>query len=233
MTRAEGIVFIRGAIPGEVVEVRVEEKKRDYTLASVVEVVESSPFRLEPPCPHFGTCGGCQLQFISYERQAAMKQEILVDCLKRLGGFAAGQVEMLATLSGPDFGYRRRGQFKVSKEGKVGFYREGTRDVVDLDACPLMSEEVNKALSRVRGGGSHLEGIKEIHITHGEEGTLVLLKGAAYKETLADAYLALGFSGVAFEKGAYRGSGPAYAVFDLNGMKTPSRPGRFCRATGC
>ena len=60
----EGITFIKGAIPGEVVEVEVEEKKRDYRVASVVEVLEPSPQRTEPPCQYFGDCGGCHLQFI-------------------------------------------------------------------------------------------------------------------------------------------------------------------------
>ena len=67
--RDEKVVFIRGAIPGELVEIAVEEKKRDYSIASVTNVIEPSPFRRQPPCGIFGICGGCQLQHIQYEKQ--------------------------------------------------------------------------------------------------------------------------------------------------------------------
>ena len=61
LSRKDGIVFIRGAIPGEVVEVTLEEKKRDYSVASVVDIVEPSESRTEPSCQYFGECGGCHL----------------------------------------------------------------------------------------------------------------------------------------------------------------------------
>ncbi|MGD1075422.1 MAG: TRAM domain-containing protein, partial [Thermodesulfovibrionales bacterium] len=66
------VVFIKGAIPGELVEVALEDKKKDYCLASVKNVVEPSPFRRQPPCRVFGVCGGCQLQFVEYERQVSL-----------------------------------------------------------------------------------------------------------------------------------------------------------------
>src|SRR5512139_3399608 len=68
------IVFIRGAIPGELVEIFVEEKKKDYSLATVRHIIEPSSYRRKPPCPVFGTCGGCQLQFMEYEKQALVKE---------------------------------------------------------------------------------------------------------------------------------------------------------------
>jgi len=81
----EGITFIKGALPGEVVDVSIDEKKRDYSVASVLEVVEPSPHRIEPSCRHFGQCGGCHLQFIAYPRQLEMKNHVVIDCLRRLG----------------------------------------------------------------------------------------------------------------------------------------------------
>src|SRR5512135_2215313 len=71
------IVFIRGAIPGELVEIFIEEKKKDYSLATARHIIEPSPHRRKPPCPVFGACGGCQLQFMEYEKQVLVKEEIL------------------------------------------------------------------------------------------------------------------------------------------------------------
>ncbi len=83
--RDEKIVFIKGAVPGELVEVSIDERKRDYSVASVRDVIETSPFRREPPCRIFGICGGCHLQFIGYEKQVSMKEDILLDALRRIG----------------------------------------------------------------------------------------------------------------------------------------------------
>lgn len=69
IARDEKVIFIRGAIPGEVVEVEISEKKRDYAVAQARAVIEPSEYRVDPQCPVFGICGGCQLQFITYEKQ--------------------------------------------------------------------------------------------------------------------------------------------------------------------
>ena len=65
IARDEKVILIKGAIPGEVVEVTIEEKKKDYSLAKVLNVIEASEYRIEPRCSVFGICGGCQLQFVS------------------------------------------------------------------------------------------------------------------------------------------------------------------------
>src|SRR3990172_10791276 len=85
IARDEKVVLIRGAIPGEVVEAEIEEKRRDYSTARVIGVVEPSEYRTEPKCPVFGICGGCQLQFMTYEKQLMIKDEILRDSLTRFG----------------------------------------------------------------------------------------------------------------------------------------------------
>jgi len=87
VARDDKIILVKGAIPGEVVEVTVQEKKRDYTLAAVSQVVEPSEYRVEPKCPVFGVCGGCHLQYVSYERQLSMKEEVLVDSLCPAGRY--------------------------------------------------------------------------------------------------------------------------------------------------
>ena len=97
IARDEKVVLIRGAIPGEVVEVTIEEKKKDYVLAKVLNVIEASEHRIEPRCPVFGLCGGCQLQFVSHEKQRLMKDEIILDSLRRIGGI---EISLGPALSG-------------------------------------------------------------------------------------------------------------------------------------
>lgn len=221
----EGITFIKGALPGELVEVKVEEKKRDYSVASVLEVVEPSAHRIEPACAYFDECGGCQLQFVSYPRQIEMKNHVLLDCLRRLGGIEA---YLEPPLYGEQFGYRRRGQFKVSRQGDLGFFREGTREIVTVDACPIMSPGINSALKDLRD--VELAGVREIHLTDDGQGVMALIKGLAFDGTLTDSLMEAGLSGVAFEDGSYRGEGPAYSVFDLNGLTYSVSPWSFLQS---
>lgn len=220
ISRDGGVVFIRGAIPGEMIEVSVREKKRDYSIADVTEVVEPSESRVEPSCRYFGECGGCHLQFVSYDKQVKMKSSVLMDCLNRIGEV---QVDLAPAISGPDFNYRRRAQFKVSKEGMVGFYRQGTRDVVPISECPLMTGEVNSTLRRIKD--LELSGVKEVHVTHGDA-LLALVVGREFEEALAESFITgAGFAGVAFSDGSYRGSG--HVGLDLDGLTYTVSPWSF------
>lgn len=219
ISRNDGVIFIKGAIPGELVEVTVSERKRDYSVASVTGIIEPSTHRVEPRCVYFGDCGGCQLQFISYEKQVSMKNDILLDCLERIGGL---RVDLLPALTGRDFGYRRRAQFKVSGEGQIGFYREGTREVVPIEGCPLMVDEINDLLRKMKA--SLKAGIKEIHVTCGDF-AIALIKGIDFDEALADELMGLGFAGVAFRDGSHSEKG--YAGFDLQGLSYTVGPWSF------
>lgn len=216
--RDERIVFIKGAIPGELVEVTIEDVRKDYYTATVREVIEPSPFRREAPCPVFGMCGGCQLQFASYERQVSMKEEILVDALRRIGGI---EVPLLPSISGDEFGYRLRAQFKVSSQGAMGFYAAGTRDIVPIRSCPLMVDEVNRILHVLLA--SDTGGARELHVSAGDT-SVVLVKGGLYDET-AQGLLEKGVSGIAFENGD--SIGKDYITLDLQGLKYTVTPWSF------
>lgn len=222
ISRDDGVVFVKGAIPGEMVEVSVDEKKRDYTLTSVKEVLEPSPYRVEPPCPYFGLCGGCQIQYVSYEKQVSMKNEVLSDCLRRIGRL---EKELEPPIAGRPFGYRIRGQFKVSRDGKTGFFREGTREAVDIKRCLLLTDGLNDSYSKIRETG--ISGAKEIHVTHGEE-TFVLVKGVEYDEGISEALEKIGVSGVCFDDGSYRGKG--FMSLPLLGLTYTASPWSFLQS---
>jgi len=136
-----GIVFVRGVVAGETVTAVPAELQGGVTVMDVVVVVNESPFRRRPSCPHFGRCGGCDWLHIDHERQIVFKGAIFAEALRRLGGidrFPEPQV-----IAAAEFGYRRRAQFKIDGAGQCGFYRRGTNEVVPIDRCPLLTDRLN------------------------------------------------------------------------------------------
>jgi len=137
--RHEGMTyFIARAVPGDVVECRILEKKKRFGYAEVVRWIKSSSFRVAPPCPHFDVCGGCDLQMLSYETQINVKTQWVRDALKRIGGFDDDVIaKVLPVLGMPHlFRYRNKGTYQVSTDGeKIGFYVRRSHDVVEAKDC--------------------------------------------------------------------------------------------------
>ena len=223
IARDEKVILIKGAIPGEVVDVEIKEKKRDYSVGFVVNVVEPSADRVAPPCPVFGRCGGCQLQYVQYERQVAMKDEVLRDTLARLGKI---ETDLGAPLSGANWHYRRKAQFKVSKTGEIGFFRESSRDVITFNECPLMNDDINVLLERIKSKCS-VANLSDIHVAAGDT-PVALLKGKGYDMAYFEDFVSVGLSGIAYNDSiAYGG---AYTGFDLNGLRYTVSPWSFFQA---
>lgn len=230
--RHEGkIVMIKGAaLPGETAEITIENARKDYLTATVKEIIEPSPHRIIPACRHFGSCGGCQLQHAPYDLQIKMKEEILGDCLRRLAKTDARLLEPL-TDSNP-WNYRLRGQFKVSHRN-IGFYRDNSRTVVDIEECPLMSEEINTLLRKVKSTPGDLD-MKEVHITSGDC-SMALIKLSSSMGSASDmnkassAFLRLGFSGVCIETSDKKISqyGKTYVTLNLLDLKYCVSPMTF------
>ena len=146
-------VFVLGGIPGERVIAEVVRVHRKYASATVVEVLERSADRVDPPCPYFGECTGCQWQHLDYGAQLAAKREKVVDSLARVGGlFVDGEDAPVAeTLPSPDrYGYRNHARLTVSKKGTLGFVNRETRRFVRIDQCMLMRPSVNKLLEELQ-----------------------------------------------------------------------------------
>ncbi len=223
IARDEKVILIKGAIPGEVVEVAIEEKKRDYSIASVSNVLEASEYRISPRCSVFGVCGGCSLQFVSCEKQRLMKDEIILDSLRRISGVETSLEPALYDLT---WNYRHRAQFKVSRNGDVGFFRESSRDVVTFQQCPLMVPEINELLQKIKETDS-VRNLSDVHIAVGDS-AVVFLKGRGYDRSLSDKYRAIGFSGVMLDDDTCTGA--AYTEFDLNGMQYTVAPTTFFQA---
>lgn len=225
------IVMIKGALlPGEIAEVIIDNEKTDYISAHASRVLEPSPDRINPLCSYFGECGGCHLQHIPYNLQVQLKETILRDCLKRLA-----QIEL--ALSEPivndnPWHYRLRGQFKLSEEGP-GFYKEGTKDVVSINSCPIMTETIDAFLPKVKALVNGLK-VKEVQITSGDCSIALMKTSARVKsktvwERAASEFLASGFSGLFVETPDHKlfRYGKSFVTLDLGPLKYTVPPTSF------
>jgi 23S rRNA (uracil1939-C5)-methyltransferase len=137
------MLFVPFALPGETVRVRLVEEKRGYARAQLVEVLQASPERIQPRCAHFGTCGGCHYQHLSYPSQLQAKSAILREQLERIGGISdPGLGEIVATPQ--SFNYRNHVQFHLTEEGKLGFHLGRSDEVLAIQECHLPEAALNQ-----------------------------------------------------------------------------------------
>jgi 23S rRNA (uracil1939-C5)-methyltransferase len=151
-THEEKRVFVRRALPGERVLVRITARKRRYDEGEVLELIEASPDRIEPRCPHFGTCGGCSLQHLDSTRQIEYKHNTLEQNLTRIGKVTPGA--WWEPLSGPAWGYRRKARLSVRHVRRkervlVGFRETYGRFVADMQECHVLDPRVAAQLPRL------------------------------------------------------------------------------------
>ncbi len=131
------VIFVPYAIPGESVRVEVMEDKGRFARARVLQVLEPSPHRVQPPCPYFGLCGGCQWQHVAYEAQLEYKRSIVLTQLQRIAGLPGADVRPVLGMETP-WRYRNRVQFHASSDGQLGFMAANSHDVVPVEQCLLM-----------------------------------------------------------------------------------------------
>src|SRR5207249_4318972 len=141
-------VFVPYTIEGELVSAEIVREKKQFAEAELVEVKQSSPDRVEPLCPYFGRCGGCAYQHISYEHQLAIKWRQVRDALQRIGKLK--DVPMRPIIASPDqYAYRNRITVHA-EEGVIGFFRRDSHRLIDIERCPISSDEVNRTLTELR-----------------------------------------------------------------------------------
>jgi 23S rRNA (uracil1939-C5)-methyltransferase len=148
---AEGkTVMVALAAPGDRLRVRVDQEKGTVCFASIVEVIEASPHRIEPPCPYFGRCGGCDFQQMSYQAQLDAKVEIIKDCLHRIGKIE--DIPALRITPAPnEWHYRSRAQWQYDADQKhLGYYESGSRRVCDVAECAVLVPELQRELEDLR-----------------------------------------------------------------------------------
>jgi 23S rRNA (uracil1939-C5)-methyltransferase len=169
------VIFVRGGIPGDRLQVRLDQARARFGRASVEAILTPSPHRVEPPCQYFGRCGGCRLQHVDYAAQLSFKSKQVVDALERLGGLPP--IEVRPILAAPEtYGYRNKMEFTVARERQgrissqdaaeesegaarrglsknvtVGLHEAERYDrVLAVDRCLLQSERMNALLDEAR-----------------------------------------------------------------------------------
>ena len=158
-------VFVSGALPGERVRVQQTGRQRSFDEAKVLEVLHASDDRVDPRCPHFGTCGGCALQHLDEGRQIHAKQRVLLDNLERIGHVQAGTI--LPPLTDAAWGYRRKGRFSVRRVEKkdktlVGFREQDPRFVADISECHSVIPAIGTRIAALSALVDSLDARREI-----------------------------------------------------------------------
>ncbi len=148
------VVFVPACLPGELVRARIFRNEKNCSQADLVEVLEPSPQRVQPPCALYGTCGGCQYQHLAYEAQLEWKTTQVADLLRLQAGL---ELPVNPAIPSPKlYGYRSKitphfHKAKDAKIGAIGFLRAGTRsEVCDVTQCPIAMDELNAALPTLR-----------------------------------------------------------------------------------
>jgi 23S rRNA (uracil1939-C5)-methyltransferase len=149
LAHAENLtIFAPLVAAGDRARVRIERKKGKVAFAELIEILEPSADRVDPPCPHFGVCGGCDFQQLNYAAQLRAKVEIIKDCLRRIGKID-WQKEIEIVASPADWNYRTRAQWK--RDGKkLGYFERKSHRVCDVRVCPILTETLQKTLQSAR-----------------------------------------------------------------------------------
>lgn len=151
--RVDGFsVFVPLALSGEEVLAQIELVKKNYARARLVEVVEASLDRVEPPCPLFQRCGGCQLLHQSYDGQLAMKRQRVIDAIERIGGLKDVPVHPVLGMDNP-WKYRNKVQYPFGwqdDQAVVGCFQKGSHRVVPTDDCAIQHEVNSRVMRGVR-----------------------------------------------------------------------------------
>ena len=159
------VLFIEKAIPGDVVNVELQRKKKNFAEGRVTQIVKSSPFRIEPFCPHFGVCGGCKWQHMSYQAQLKFKHQYVDNALTRIGKVDTSSMEEILGSQNTTY-YRNKLEYTFSNKrwltdrdavvdpedmNALGFHVPGRFDkILDIEHCYLQQDPSNKLRNNLR-----------------------------------------------------------------------------------
>ncbi len=169
------VIFVDGALPGERILAQVEVEKKSYLKGSLLEVLNSSPFRREAPCPHFDLCGGCQLQHLDYPAQLEQKKKRVTDALERIGEIPQPLVHP-PIASHEEFYYRSKIQLPThfDKKTLLGLYKKRSHEIVPIETCMLHTRVGERLFQKLKMALHSLGEISELNY--------VLIKSTAKSE---------------------------------------------------
>jgi 23S rRNA (uracil-5-)-methyltransferase RumA len=148
------VVFVPGALPGEEVVVEATQINPKFAEAKIKKIRIKSPHRVQPPCPVYEQCGGCQLQHLDYDQQLKEKRDIVIQSLERHTKLVIDRLDIRETIGMEDpWGYRNKSSFQVGqKDGKVlaGLYGLNSHQLIDIDQCAVQHSNTNEATTKVK-----------------------------------------------------------------------------------
>jgi 23S rRNA (uracil1939-C5)-methyltransferase len=165
-------VFIPYALPDERLRIRLSEEKERYARGEISEILAQSPDRIEPRCPHFQDCGGCHYQHIPYQEQLRIKETILADQLQRVGKLENPPVKPIHPAPSP-WNYRNHIQFHVAQDGRLGFLKHRSSEIVPIKECHLPEGSLNNIWPAI--DLEYVPGLDRISLRSGEEGQDILV----------------------------------------------------------
>ena len=150
LAHAEGLtLFVSLAAPGDVVRVKIDRLQGSVGFASIVEILKPSAVRVEPPCPYFGRCGGCDFQQLTYEAQLQAKVEMIRDCLHRIAKLEVGDIPITPSVNA--WHYRSRAMWQLDSDARLlGYFERGTNRICDVEYCAVLAPQLQQTLEKVR-----------------------------------------------------------------------------------
>lgn len=152
-------IFVPFALPGETVLAAISTGRRDYAQAELVEILEPSRHRVEPPCPIYRECGGCNLQHLSYSRQVEEKALIVAEAFARTARVETGEIAAVPSLP---FAYRNRLQLHFTRLRRLGFMKRGSTDVVEAPTCLIALRPVQDWIEERAGSAKAYEELETV-----------------------------------------------------------------------
>lgn len=172
LAHADGkTLFVSLAAPGDVVQVNVERQQGNVLFATIKSIVKPSPVRIEPPCPYFGRCGGCDFQQLTYDAQLAAKRDIILDCLHRIAKLDIDDLEVVP--SPAEWRYRLRATWQIDEEQElIGYYERGSRRVCDVVDCAVLQPDLQETLTTLRNTPwfEFPPGLQHLEVVSGDNG---------------------------------------------------------------
>ncbi|MHB1935166.1 MAG: 23S rRNA (uracil(1939)-C(5))-methyltransferase RlmD [Acidobacteriaceae bacterium] len=146
-------VFVPFTLPGEIVEAEITQQHRGYRVGEARQILETSKFRVTPPCPWFATCGGCHLQHGVYSYQVELKRDMLIESLTRAG---VGDLPGISLLVGEPLGYRNRIRLQAHTrpDFSIGYRQAKSHRMTAIDSCPIATPLLERCIDVVRSFGS-------------------------------------------------------------------------------
>ncbi|ODB44227.1 23S rRNA (uracil-5-)-methyltransferase RumA, partial [Staphylococcus sp. AOAB] len=146
-------IFVPNALINETIEYKIIKVKKNFAIGKLLNVIVESDSRVEPPCVYYDKCGGCQLQHMTYQAQLTMKKEQVINLFHRKGSFNDTVIHDTVGMEDP-WRYRNKSQIPIglnnNKKPIMGFYRQRSHDIIDMDSCLIQDEKHQQVMNDVK-----------------------------------------------------------------------------------